>query len=153
MSTLQHSGIEAEIPGGWEVQASGGEVGALSNDGEVKTTLVHIGSFPLPAEQATFGATAVELMNSDDILIILFEYGPESAGTPLFAHGGIPRPLDHRDFDRNALQRGIPGQSGLQQFFTVNGRPFCLYVVLGSHLDRVELVARVNGFLSTLVIS
>ena len=37
-------------------------------------------------------------------------------------------------FDRNSLQRAVPGQSGLQQFFTHRGRAFCLYVVLGSLL-------------------
>lgn len=152
MSTLHHAGIEAEVPSGWEAQASGGGFAILA-DSPQETTLVHIGSFPLPAEQATFGATAVELMNSDDILIVLFEYSPESAGTPLFAHEGITRPLDPKLFDRNALQRGVQGQSGLQQFFTVNGRPFCLYVVLGSHIDRVELVRRVNEVLSTLRIT
>ncbi len=151
MRRMEHAGIEADIPAGWETQNSGGGFRAQA-DGPQETNLVHIGSFPLPAEQATFGATAVVLMNSDDILIILFEYHPESAGTPLFAHQGIPRPLDPQLFDRNALQRAIPGQSGLQQFFTENGRPFCLYVVLGSHIDRVELVARVNQILESLVI-
>lgn len=151
MKRMEHAGIEADIPAGWETQTSGGGFQALA-DGPQKTNLVHIGSFPLPAEQATFGSTAVELMNSDDMLIILFEYDPESAGTALFAHQGIPRPLDPQLFDRNALQRGIQGQSGLQQFFTENGRPFCLYVVLGSHIDRVELVARVNQILESLVI-
>ena len=62
-------------------------------------------------------------------------------------------PTDPKMFDRNALQRGVAGQSGLQLFFTESARPFCLYVVLGSHIDRVELVAKVNEVLATLVIS
>jgi hypothetical protein len=152
MSQLNHAGVRVEVPGGWETQATGGNSQQLSS-GRRETTLIHIGSFPLPAEQATFGATAVELMGSNDVLMILFEYGPESLGTPVFASQGIPRPLDPQLFDRNALQRGVAGQSGLQQFFTEKGRPFCLYVVLGSHIDRVELVAKVNEVLNTLVIT
>ena len=152
MSRLSHAGIEVDVPQGWESQLSGDGLRILA-DGVEKSTLVHIASFPLPAERATFGATAVQLMKSSDVLIVLFEYDADSADTPLFAHQGIPRPLDPGLFDRNALQRGVVGQSGLQQFFTVNGRPFCLYVVLGSHIDRVELVEKVNQVLDTLEIS
>jgi hypothetical protein len=46
----------------------------------------------------------------------------------------------------------LPGQSGLQQFFTHRGRAFCLYVVLGSHIDRAEVLPRVNAVLDSLVI-
>ena len=112
--------------------------------------MVHLGTFPLPAEDASFGADAVEAMRTDDVLIVLFEYGPEVAGSPPFASHGIPRPLHSSDFDRSALQRAIPGQSGLQRFFSHGVRAFCLYVVLGSHIDRVDLVAKVNPVLMTL---
>jgi len=92
-------------------------------------------------------------MRPDDVLIVLFEYGPEVVGTPPFASIGVPLPLEPQDFDRNALQRGVLGQSGLQRFFSDKGRGFCLYVVLGSHIDRVELVAKVNSVLETLVLA
>jgi hypothetical protein len=104
----------------------------------------------LPAERGSFGSGAVELMGAGDAFITLFEYGPESADTELFAAQGIPRQILAREFDRNALQRSLPGQSGLQRFFTHKGRAFCLYVVLGSHLDRADLIPRVNAVLDTL---
>lgn len=152
MSRLARAGIVVDVPEGWEASLTGGGFPQLAH-GAKQPTLLQLGSFPLPAERGSFGAGAVELMRSSDVLVILFEYGPESADTPLFAARGIPRRLDPQLFDRNALQRGIQGQSGLQQFFTHNGRAFCLYVVLGSHLDRVELVARVNDVLRTLEIT
>ncbi len=65
----------------------------------------------------------------------------------------MPRVLSPDDFDREALQHGVTGQSGAQRFFTEKGRAFCLYVVLGSHIDRRELVKRVNPVLETVVIS
>ena len=92
-------------------------------------------------------------MNTDDMFILLFEYGPESVGTPLFSEMGLPRSARPDDFSRDALQHAVSGQSGMQRFFTENGRAFCLYVVLGSHIDRPELVTRVNAVLETVTIS
>ena len=84
---------------------------------------------------------------------MLFEYGEDSVGTPLFATQGAPRELLPGDFDRHRLQQAIPGQSGLQYFFTEKDRAFCLYVVIGSHIDRADLVREVNSVLETLEIS
>ena len=151
MSELTRSGISVDVPNGWEASITGGEITA-SSPGPTQEALLHLGSFPLPPMRGSFGAGAVESMGSADLMVILFEYGSGSADTPLFASQGIPRRLDPQSFDRNALQHGVPGQSGLQHFFTQANRAFCLYVVLGSHIDRVELVEKVNGVLETLVI-
>lgn len=121
-------------------------------DERQQARILHLGSFPLPAERGSFGSGAVELMSTQDVLVVLFEHDPASANSPLFEAQGIPRRLDPQLFDRQALQQVIPGQSGLQHFFTHNDRAFCLYVVLGSHIDRVELVERVNAVLATLEI-
>lgn len=152
MSRLANSGIAVEVPTGWEGSIDGGELRQLSS-GSMEATRMHVGSFALPVERGSFGSGATEVMAADDILVVLFEYGKESAGTPLFASEGLPRRLSPDDFDRNALQHAIPGQTGLQHFFTEKDRAFCLYVVLGSHIDRAELVPRVNDLLATLEIS
>lgn len=152
MTRLAGSGIAVEVPSGWEGTIDGGGFPQLAS-GAVRPTLLHVGSFPLPSGRGSFGSGATELMNTDDILIVLFEYGDDSVGTALFAHEGMPRRLEPDEFDRDALQRPLPGQSGLQRFFTERGRAFCLYVVLGSHIDRNELVPRVNGVLATIEIS
>jgi len=165
VSDLRKSGVRVTVPPGWEGVVSG-EAPARSRGAEEpgkrrllaqanerqQTRVLHLGSFPLPTERGSFGSGAVELMTAQDVLIVLFEHDPESAGTPLFEARGIPRRLDPQLFDREALQHVIPGQSGLQQFFTHNDRAFCLYVVLGSHIDRVELVDKVNAVLETLEI-
>lgn len=152
MTRMAGSGIAVDVPVGWEGTIDGGGFEQMSS-GAIKPTLLHIGSFALPPERGSFGSGATEFMNTDDILIVLFEYEPESAGSPLFANDGPPRSLAPGDFERDALQHAIPGQSGVQRFFTTRGRAFCLYVVLGSHLDRAELVPRVNQVLATLEIS
>jgi hypothetical protein len=152
VTRLSRSGISVDVPEGWEGSIDGGGFEQLATGG-TRPTLLHVGSFPMPSERGSFGSGATELMNTDDVFVILFEYGPESVGTPLFAEPGLPRSVRPDDFSRDALQHAIAGQSGMQRFFTEKGRAFCLYVVLGSHIDRAELVAKVNAVLSTVVIS
>jgi hypothetical protein len=151
MSRIEQGGLSAEVPGGWDGAITGGGFPILA-DGAKQPTVLHAGSFPLPADRASFGSHTVTFMTASDVFVVLFEYGPESADTPLFAAQGMPRTLQPRQFDRNALQQGVAGQSGLQQFFTEEGRAFCLYVVLGSHVDRADLVPQVNAFLETIEI-
>lgn len=147
---VQASGVSVDLPSGWEGEIRRG--GDLAPQGlSLRPTVAHFANFPLPTARADFGADVVEEMRAGDAFVTLFEYGPESAGTALFAQEGIPR-LTPRDFDRNTLQRPLPGQSGLQRFFTVNGRPFCLYVVVGSHIDRADAVGPINQLLDSLVI-
>lgn len=152
MSRITRSGLSVDVPQGWEGSIDGGGFEQLSS-GATRPTLLHAGSFPMPSDRGSFGSGATELMNTDDVFIALFEYGPESVGAPLFAEEGMPRSVQPDDFSRDALQHAISGQSGMQRFFTENGRAFCLYVVLGSHIDRAELVPRVNAVLQTVLIS
>ena len=152
MSQLESAGIRIEVPSGWDGAISGGGF-QLQANGVKQPNLLHVGSFPLPVDRGTFGTGAVELMNTSDVFMVLYEYEPDSADSPLFERQGIPYPLTIGDFDRDNLQRTIPGQSGMQRFFTEKGRPFSLYVVLGSHLDRADLVFRANAVLASLEIS
>jgi hypothetical protein len=151
---VRASGIEVAVPQGWDAeiyrrdeglnpQAAGGAGGSRP--------VVHVGTFPLPPARGDFGSGAVEIMNQDDVLVVLFEYGPESVGSPLFARSGIPR-VAAGDFGPNNMQRPIAGQSGAQYFFNDAGRAFCLYVVLGGHNRRNELVPEVNQVLAGLTI-
>jgi hypothetical protein len=91
-------------------------------------------------------------MGPTDIFAVLFEYGPESLGTALFARTTFPRRLRASDFHPYTLRRGVGGQSGTQWFFTEQRRPFTLYVVLGSHALRSTLVPRVNLLLDQITI-
>jgi hypothetical protein len=152
MPRLSRSGISIDVPDDWEGTISGGEF-QLESDGATEPTVMHVASFPLPTERGSFGTGAVELMRNGDVFMTLFEYGSESVGTPLFQAEGIPRQIAAREFDRNALQRALPGQSGLQRFFSHQGRAFCLYIVVGSHVDRHDVLPRVNAVLESLEIA
>jgi hypothetical protein len=91
-------------------------------------------------------------MGREDVLITVVEYHPDSTRSPLFATQGIPRPLRVAEFDPATLQRPLPGQAGVQRFFSSGGRAYALYVVLGNYADRRRLVAVVNEVLATIVL-
>jgi hypothetical protein len=148
MATIGAYGIEAQLPGGFE-----GRIFVRPSTGqEVARPIAQFATFALPLQVGDFGAGAVTIMGPGDIFSTLFEYGPEAAGTPLFERDGMPRSLSPSDFLPYVLRRGLGGQSGTQWFFTESGRPFTLYVVLGSHALRNALVPRVNALLANLAI-
>jgi len=141
--TLFAHGIGAGLPTGFE-----GRIFKRQGSGvEVANAVAQFATFALPDEVGDFGGGAVNLMGNDDVFAVLFEYGPDSVGTRLFAHQGVPRPLSTSDFQPHVLRRGLTGQSGTQWFFTEAGRPFTFYAVLGSHARRSLLVPRVNQLL------
>jgi hypothetical protein len=141
-------GIGAGLPKGFE-----GRIFKRQGSGiEVANAVAQFATFALPEEVGDFGGGAVNLMGNDDIFTVLFEYGPDSLGTRLFAHQGLPRNLATSDFQPHVLRRGLTGQSGTQWFFTEAGRPFTLYSVLGSHARRSILVPKVNQLLEGLAV-
>lgn len=148
---LDGRGIRTDLPVGWEGQLDEGL--QLLADGAVRPTVAHMANFPLPPGRGDFGGGAIETMVPGDALIVLYEYGPESVGQPLFKAQGIPRFVRSEDFDRAVLHSSVPGMSGVQRFFTHAGRAFCLYVVVGSHIDRVDVLAQINTVLASLEIS
>lgn len=149
MATLSAHGIAAPLPQGFE-----GRIFVRNQIGdEVPRPVTQLATFALPAEVGDFGGGAVNLMGGLDIFATLFEYGPESLGKRLFARQGMPRSLSVTDFLPYVLRRGLTGQSGTQWFFTESGRPFTLYIVLGSHTQRNVLVPRVNSLIGSLAIS
>jgi len=148
VSTLTAYGLRASLPDGFE-----GRIFQRVNDGAgVPRPIAQFATFALPADTADFGGGAVTHMRPHDVLVVLFEYGPESVGQALFARRGLPRPLQPGHFRPYTLRRGLPGQSGSQWFFTEQRRPFTLYCVLGSHARRTELVPAVNRMLGAVTI-
>jgi len=109
-------------------------------------------NFALPAVLGDFGGGAVETMTTRDLFLTVFEYGRESVGAPLFARQGLPRVLRPADLDPWSLRTPLPGMSGVQVFFTEAGRPFCLYVAVGSHLRRFRTLPVINEVLRSVEI-
>ena len=150
MSTLRAAGITVELPTGWD---GGIAEHAVLDDGAVRRSVTHLANFPLPEHRGDYGGGAVSHMGWTDVLVVLLEFEPASTTEALFAHKGLPRTLRGSDFSRATLQRLIEGQSGSQTFFQEAGRAFCLYVVLGSHTDREDLIPAVNAVLQRIHIA
>lgn len=162
-TTVAAHGLRVRLPARWEARlylrdrpgdTSGEPIfgvhpAAHGWAGESPNPVLHLANFALPPGRGDFGTGAVEIMRADHAFVSLLEYDAEEAGRPLFSDQGVPRPT-LRDFAPNQLQRRLPGQLGSQTFFTHNGRPFCLYVVLGSREHAVALVADVHAVLDNL---
>lgn len=152
---IEAHGIRAELPTGWEGRISRRQPGTMTGRRGAATTgesvgedtgpVLHMGNFALPEDRGDFGSGAVDLMGAGHLLVVLVEYGPDSAGTALFPTvSAVPR-LTGRMFSSQALQRVQRGQAGAQRFFTLNGRAFCLYTVVGDQREAGPMATTANG--------
>lgn len=139
---LTTGGLSIDLPPGWDGRIH------LSKPPR-SGVLLHAASFALPADCGDYGSGAVEVMGGSDVLVCLLEHGPDAVAAELFRHEGIPR-LRSSDFSPHAMQRVIPGMAGSQHFFRAGGRPFCLYVVLGSALVIAPLVRAADRVVQTI---
>lgn len=155
MSDLSAAGITLTLPPGWEAEISTVSTGDFTPELSpgVKRAqdpvIVHVGNFRLPQKRGDYGGGVLELLAPGDVFISIIDFGTEAASQPLFAHEGVPT-LSEADFSPNTIVRGLPGRSGCQRFFSMGGRGFCLYVVVGSHADRADLVGDINATVGTL---
>ena len=157
---IEAHGIRAELPAGWEGRlgrrqpgTTTGPRGRAGTDGsgtmaeavgEDTGPVLHMGNFALPEDRGDFGSGAVDVMGTGHLLVVLVEYGPDSVGTALFPTvSSIPR-LTGRMFSNQALQRVQRGQAGAQRFFTLNGRAFCLYAVVGDERETGPMATTAN---------
>jgi len=149
VTRLKAHGLGVEVPSGWE----GRIIRRVAvHPTEQSRAVVHLATFPLPEERGDFGVGVTELMRSGDVFVTLFEYGPESLGTALFAADGVPR-LTVDMFSPRKLQRTLRGQLGCQLFFTAKRRAFCLYVVVAGRLHLRPMITQVNAMLQALELS
>lgn len=146
---IADAGITVDLPAGWEGSI---RPPAALPDGARRHSVTHLANFPLPPVRGEYGSGAVDVMSNGDVLIVLLEFGQESTGTALF---GKPRPpfLRASDFSRDTLQQRVEGHGGCQRFFTESGRAFCLYVVVGDYIDRVDALESINRVLGRVTIA
>jgi hypothetical protein len=125
---------------------------ATQVDDEQTYAVIHLATFAMPEQRGDFGAGVTELMRTEDVFVTLFEYGPESVGTPMFEERGIPT-ITADMFSNRQLQRPISGQVGCQLFFTESDRAFCLYIVVGARGHVPDVIDEINAALRLLEIA
>lgn len=143
---LEAHGLRVELPARWSGHA-------FRRAGAAAT--LHAGDFALElGGRSSFGDASTSAMPPGASFLALTEYLPGSGlqpGAGLFAASRIPRPLDPASFAASRLAHPLPGQAGMQHFFTAVGRPFCLYIVIadgGAH--RRRQLATLDRLLGTL---
>jgi hypothetical protein len=123
-------GIAVELPRGWS-----GRIFRLAGGGAT----LHAGTFALAPDDSSFGDRSTAAIPPGGAFLALTEYLPGAGlepGRGLFAARRMPTPLDPASFSRHKLAHSRPGQSATQHFFSVSGRPFCLYVVIAAPRTR-----------------
>ncbi|MCI0543525.1 MAG: hypothetical protein L0Z49_03645 [Actinobacteria bacterium] len=149
---LRAHGIDVDVPRGWDGEIYRPSTGFTAQGVEGGSTpVMHLSNSALPPVRGDFGSGAVELLRSDNVFLVLVEYDRSSANRSLFSTQGMPQ-VRAEDFAPDTMQHPVQGQSGAQYFFNTGGRAFCLYVVLGSHARRNELVPEINQVLDTLTL-
>lgn len=143
-------GVSIQVPTGWEARISRR---AVDSGGETNFPVVHAATIPLPSNRGDYGSNVVERLGATDVFVSLIEFGAEAANTALFpTTSTFPASIPATEFHPRQLQRVLPGQAGKQVFFTFRGRPFCLYVVMGSVALRNQLVDRVEEILASFTV-
>jgi len=163
---LAGAGLSAEVPAGWDARIYSRPLSAPAVLPEPEASpfhrrthvsggsaSLHAANFPLPVDDGDFGTGATSSMPAAGAFVALLEYevgGGLEPGVGLFAAEGIPLPLVRRNFAPDSLLRPRPGQVGVQRFFTAEGRPFCLYAVLGSGAASPGALPELNRLLASL---
>jgi len=162
-------GISVEVPVGWSAALArraapagdnglpGLDAGAPAADPRDLLTertlpVLHVSTRPVPDGVGDFGGGAVEVLGAEDVFVALLEYGSDLADTGLFEKQGVPR-LAPSQFGTNRMPREVVGRSASQHFFSVGGRAFCLFTVLGSHSRRMATVPKAAQVARSLRIS
>ena len=144
---LAMAGLSLGVPDAWEARI---RLSAPSKD-EVVLPVLHASTVPLKAGRGDYGSGVVEELTSQDVFVALLEFGPEAIDSALFSPvSAAPTKIAPEDLHPRQLQRVIPGQAGVQKFFTVNHRAFCLYVVIGSYALAADLAEKASSLLRSL---
>jgi hypothetical protein len=109
-----------------------------------------VANFQLPPGLADYGDELYTLLGPADVFVAVIDFGPLAPDQQLFTYKGMPVPLGTDDFNEDAAVRGLQGGTASQQFFQANERGYCLYVVIGSHAERGDVLTEVNDVLASI---
>ena len=151
MTLVQGSGFAVDVPPLWEVDIRPESAMLLSgDDGVIEPAVLHMANFQLPAELADYGDEIYTALGPADVFISVIDFGPLAPDQQLFNHKGMPLPVTPEDFSEDAAVRGLQGGTASQQFFQANERGYCLYIVIGSHRERADVLLELNAVLTSI---
>jgi hypothetical protein len=149
VTVLEGHGLRVQLPPRFEARIFRHPPGP----GEETYPVAHFATMPIPPNVGDTGNGALQLLGTRDAFVALIEYGPESADRRMFAGKVLPRRLEPDVFKPYRSRSGQPHHSGAQFFFVESGRPFTLYIVLGSHLGRRAVLPTVDALLQGIEVA
>ena len=140
-----------DVPPAWEVNIRRESAMLFGGDPDVvEPAVMHLANFQLPTELADYGNEIYTALGPADVFVSVIDFGPLTADQQLFDHQGMPIPLTPDSFSEDAAVRGLQGGTASQQFFQAQGRGYCLYVVIGSHKERADVLQELNTVLASI---
>lgn len=134
MTDISRQGVTVSVEPGWAAEL-------MEHPG--KRVVLHMSNRPLPGDRSDFGGDSIGNFRGGEIFISILEYDPADASRGIFKRNGVPAFVP-ADFDPYNLHRFVLGQTGAQKFFSVNGRSFCAYVVIGRNAPGPGDIGRIN---------
>jgi hypothetical protein len=153
---MEAFGIRLYVPPVWSGRIF--RQAALAQKGEGPgPVIVHGANFALPLDDSNGLAGAAQAtMGPGHALFVLVNWVPDSVIVPgqgLYAAKLSRLTLDPGLYRPETVLGGLPGQVGMQCFFTVGQRPMMFYSVLGSADWAKQGVVEGNGILRTMEIA
>ncbi len=139
-------GLSLTVPRGWEAVI----YRRVPSADEATHPVIQAATVPIPSQRGDYGGGIVESLGSNDVFVAFLEFGPQAAGSALFPSVLDVPELSPDSFRARQLQRTIPGQAGVQRFFSIAGRSFCLYSVIGAFTARFALCGQANELIGSL---
>lgn len=124
MTELRAHGLALTVRRGWEARIWLPDQPPPAENRPV----MRLANFALPSTKDTYAEDVADTLRPGQIVASLAEFAPRLADRGLYAPQGVPS-FDVEDLDPRAVQRHLPGRSGLQRFFSVRGRAFSLYLI------------------------
>jgi hypothetical protein len=140
-TVLESHGLIIEIPEGWD--------GRIYRRPE-SLAICQVANFAIALDADDFGGTTAGVLPSGGVFATLFENDPAFANSGMYEPRGLPLPLDSERLTSSALVQGLPGQAGLQHFFSENDRAFMLHVIVSVTTVYRGLIDSLSATLATL---
>ncbi|MGZ8579052.1 MAG: hypothetical protein ACXWWX_05925, partial [Actinomycetota bacterium] len=135
-------------PEGWEARIWVPDLPAPA----LNLPVITLSNAVLSDARTTYAAEESERLPRSKVMVSLVEFDETLADVGLYAPQGVPGPFTEDDLDPRALQRARRGRSGLQRFFSVNGRAFSLYVIARDGPALARTLGKLHQALTSLVV-
>ena len=147
MTELRGHGLALTVRRGWEARIWLPDAPAPAENRPV----MRLANFALPSTKDTYAEDVADELGPGHVVASLAEFAPRLADRGLYAPQGVPA-FDLEDLDPRAVQRHLPGRSGLQRFFSVRGRAFSLYVIARDGADLRATLRELHQQLHALMV-